>query len=145
MQMKKWLYSLLLVLTLNSCATLDDVMNLGQYRFPYLRQLVGHHISDVTDRLNGITVQNAPALMIGANKQYYLFRTREYSHTVNTYNGYGTLINQQHKYNSGHIMLVTDSKGYITRYIESGYIPVEGSDFDRTMRSALRDILVFDK
>lgn len=143
--MKKWLYSLLLVLTLSSCATLDDIANLGQYRFPYLRQLVGHHISEVTDRLNGVTVKDAPVLMIGASKQYYLYQQNEYSHTVNTYNGYGALIGQQHIYNKGHIMLVTDSKGYITRYIEYGYIPVEGGDFDHTMRRALRDILVFDK
>ena len=64
---------------------------------------------------------------------------------MNTYNGYGALIGQEHKYNRGQITLITDSKGYITRYIESGYIPVEGGDFDRTLRSALKDILIFDK
>ncbi len=142
--MKKWLSSLMLVLVLSSCAAFDDVMNLGQYRFPYMRQLVGHHISEVTDRLSNVRVADA-RLLSGGSKEYYLYQQNEYSHTVNTYNGYGALIGQEHKYNRGQITLITDSKGYITRYIESGYIPVEGGDFDRTLRSALKDILIFDK
>lgn len=130
---------LILILFLAGCTTLGSLTD----RFPYMNQLVGRHISDVLDRLDGVTVASEERLFGG--KEYFLFETNEYNHTVNTYNYYGALIDQQHIYNRGSIRLLTDSNGYITRYMERGYIPVEGSDFDHTLRSALRDILVFDQ
>lgn len=129
----------LFLLFIAGCSALDSMTS----RFPYMNQLVGRHISEVLDRLDGVTVSNKDRMFGG--KEYFLFETSEYSHTVNTYNYYGNLIDQQHIYNRGSIRLLTDSNGYITRYVETGYIPVEGGNFDQTLRTALRDLLIFNQ
>lgn len=137
--MKNKVLLMFLATLLTACTVLSD---LDGYRFPYLRQLVGQHISVVTSRLDGVQVSDEKLF---GGREYFLSTHNEYSHTVNTYNYYGAIINQQHIYNRGKISFITDSNGYITRYIETGYIPVEGSNFDQEMRSAFRDIVIFNQ
>ncbi|MDO5090267.1 MAG: hypothetical protein Q4D61_01860 [Cardiobacteriaceae bacterium] len=136
--MKRHALLILLATLLTACTALRDISG---YRFPYLRQLVGQHISIVTSRLDGVQVSDEKFL---GGREYFLSTHNEYSHTINTYNYYGAIIDQQHIYNRGKISFITDSNGYITRYVETGYIPVQGGNFDMEMRSAFRDIVVFE-
>ncbi len=134
-QLAKWLLAVgTIIALLGGCsATWWANMHAERNGYAWLNDLKGRHISEVAKRVP-IVERNGTA--------YYLYRYRQYSHTVHTYNGLGQRIGSQDVYHEGWISLITSYRGII-KYAKVSYQnrPDPDSAFGRQLHHALRDLL----
>lgn len=108
-----------------------------RYYSPALKQLKGHHISTVAQRIDRFVHVDTSGLF---RNYYYFYRDCPYAgYDEITYNSYGVILNREPVYKCGEIYFETDKDGVITNFVENGHIP------DTNYQPIFKDLIVIEK